>query len=113
MEALPEISPDTLQHLMKTEESLCIIDVRKRPAFEESGRIITGAVWRPFDQMDDWAGDLPKDSTIIIYCVHGHEVSQGVCATLNQCSISASFLTGGFEDFVAAGGSTIEVPDAT
>ncbi len=34
---------------------------------------------------------------VVVYCVHGHEVSQQAAATLRQASWNARFLEGGFE----------------
>ena len=106
MGKLPEISPNDQMKLMVAANSSCLIDVRKRPAFEDSGRILTGAKWHPFDQVTQWSDDLSQDTPIVVYCVHGHEINQGACADLN----AARFLIGGFEDFVAAGGIAVEVP---
>jgi len=30
-----------------------------------------------------WAKELPRASTVVAYCVHGHDVSQGVATALN------------------------------
>lgn len=93
----------TLEDLTSTTDRM-MIDVRKPPAFEASGRLIPGAVWRhPFD-VDRWVSDI--SGPVVIYCVHGHEVSQGVAAYLRARSLDAVYLEGGFERYVAAGGET-------
>lgn len=40
---------------------------------------------------------------VVVYCVHGHEVSQGVCATLRAIGVDAAYLEGGVEGWRLAG----------
>ena len=81
-----------------------IIDVRKPAAYEVSGTIIKGAVWHHPFEVDSWAESVT--GPVVVYCVHGHEVSQGVAAYLRARGIDAVYLVGGYEDFVAANGET-------
>jgi rhodanese-related sulfurtransferase len=41
---------------------------------------------------------LRAASAVVVYCVHGHEVSQGVAAVLQQRGIAARYLEGGIEE---------------
>ncbi len=84
-----------------------VFDVRKEPAFRESGRMMPGARWRHPFAVDGWAADATDTGPVIVYCVHGHEVSQGVAAYLRARGIDARFLEGGFEGYVEAGGETV------
>ncbi len=34
------------------------------------------AQWQSHDAVEQWPKELPSESEIVIYCVHGHEVSQ-------------------------------------
>ena len=45
-----------------------------------------------------WAGGLPKGRPLVAYCVHGHEVSQGVAKALNEAGIRAAIIEGGIKD---------------
>src|SRR5262249_29594093 len=45
-----------------------------------------------------------------VYCVHGHEVSQGAAAALNDAGISTRYLEGGLEGWKAAAGSLDRKP---
>lgn len=66
----------------------------------------SGALTRDPDRVSSWAGELPAASTVVVYCVHGHEVSQGVARALAERGIAASFLEGGLEEgWKAAGGA--------
>jgi rhodanese-related sulfurtransferase len=84
-----------------------IFDVRREKPFGESARVIAGARWRSHLDVETWGRLLPKDRAVVVYCVHGHQVSQTACAVLRRLGIDAHFLEGGFEDFVAAGGPTL------
>ena len=96
------ITIEALDHLPA---SARIIDVRKEPAFVASGQLIAGAVWRHPFAVDSWADEI--DGPAVVYCVHGHEVSQGVAAYLRARGLDARYLAGGFEAFVADGGKVV------
>lgn len=73
-----------------------ILDVRKDPARSRSGLGIPGSLhFKPFDAQN-WAGQFVGKS-VIVYCVHGHEVSRAVAGYLQDRGVDASFLEGGFE----------------
>jgi rhodanese-related sulfurtransferase len=75
-----------------------VIDVRKTPAFNAASEMIAGALRRDPAQVDAWAKELPHASTVVVYCVHGHEVSQSVAQKLRDAGISARYLADGIEE---------------
>jgi len=83
-----------------------IIDVRRKPAFRAATDMIAGALWRDPERVADWAGELPRASRVVAYCVHGQEVSQGVAKALAGRGLAAHYLQGGIEEgWKAAGGA--------
>ena len=100
------ISAEELARQVGTLECPVIIDVRRRPAFEESDRTVAGAEWRDHERAAEWAADLPDGAAVVVYCVHGHQVSQGAAAALRSAGVDAVFLEGGIEGFIEAGGET-------
>src|SRR5437763_202417 len=48
-----------------------IIDVRRKPVFRAAADMIAGALWRDPERVADWAGELPRASHVVAYCVHG------------------------------------------
>src|SRR6266850_7445329 len=72
-----------------------IIDVRRGQAFRAATDMIAGALWRDPERVTEWAGELPRASRVIAYCVHGREVSQGVAKALAASGLSAQYLQGG------------------
>ena len=102
------IKPAALQSDLEGHRAPLVIDVRKTPAFHAASDMIAGALRRDPAQVKSWARELPSASSIVVYCVHGHEVSQGVAEALRAAGISARYLAGGIEEgWKAAGGSLI------
>jgi len=75
-----------------------VIDVRRRAAFMASDEIVIGALRRDPEKAGTWAKTLPAVSSVVVYCVHGHEVSQRTAATLKEIGLDASYLEGGLEE---------------
>ena len=75
-----------------------VIDVRKTPAFRGASDMISGALRRDPTAVEQWARSLPQASTAVVYCVHGHEVSQNTAKALRDAGIPTQFLEGGIEE---------------
>ena len=78
------ISFSELQSVLGGSAPPLIIDVRRRPAFSAATDMIAGALRRDPEAASQWARALPAGSTAVVYCVHGHEVSQGVASVLGE-----------------------------
>lgn len=83
-----------------------LIDVRRVADCEASSEQIPGATWHNPEQLADWADSLPTDKDIILYCVRGGSVSNGVVGALQARGLKARFIEGGIEGWKAAGGAT-------
>jgi hypothetical protein len=57
-----------------------------------------GALRRDPGLVETWAATLPSASTVVVYCVHGHQVSQGVAEALRSHGLDAYYLDGGLEE---------------
>ena len=93
-----------LNTLLVARAGIAVLDVRRRPAFEAEPRLIPGAVWREPEQVEIWADALNRNRSVVVYCVHGHEVSQGVAHHLRAHGLDAAWLEGGIEAWQASGG---------
>lgn len=82
-----------------------VLDVRRRPAFLEATAMLSGALRREPDEVGVWATALPKARSVVVYCVRGHEVSQGAAKALNDRGISARYLEGGLEGWKSGEGA--------
>src|SRR5205085_415150 len=96
------ISVSQLRSDLAGEKAPIVIDVRRRPAFLEADEMIGGALRREPERAGEWIRSLPRADAVVVYCVHGREVSQGAAAALNEAGIAARYLEGGFEAWKAA-----------
>jgi hypothetical protein len=47
---------------------------------------------------------VPRHRDVVVYCVHGHEISKNTAAALATAGVSARYLEGGIEAWQLAGG---------
>jgi rhodanese-related sulfurtransferase len=97
------ITPAALQQALRSSQPPLVIDVRKPPAFLAARDMIHGALRRDPARVAEWGPALPLASGAVVYCVHGHEVSQGVAKALG-----ARYLEGGIEHW---DGERMEKPE--
>lgn len=88
---------------LKKEAQAQIVDVRRKPVFEASSSVIEGAVWRNPEEVNTWQSTLDKQHEVVLYCVHGHQVSQGCADALVQAGFKVRYLEGGFEKWAEEG----------
>jgi len=81
-----------------------VIDVRRNERFHEAKDLICGARRGDPQRVAEWSKTLPAAARIVVYCVHGHEVSQGVAKALATAGFEARYLEGGIELWRDAGG---------
>jgi rhodanese-related sulfurtransferase len=92
-----EISVVSLSQLASTSlPPPAIIDVRRAAAFARDPWIIAGAV-RRLPELEAWQATLETWRTIVVYCVHGGEVSRDIAAALAHRGLDARYLAGGIE----------------
>jgi rhodanese-related sulfurtransferase len=110
--SLPSLSPQSLYRALGTAASPLIVDVRRQPAFAADDGQIAGSIRREPESVAAWRGSLPPDRSIVVYCVHGHEVSQSVAASLNEAGRDARYLVGGIAAWREAQLPTMRKPRA-
>ena len=98
--SVASIAPAALRQSLQSGRPLLVIDVRRNERFFESDCMIDGALHRDPAEVMEWKKSLPANAAVVVYCVHGHEVSQGVAKALG-----ARYLEGGIEAWRVAGGS--------
>lgn len=101
---LPSISISALAHEHAAGRFPRLLDVRREERFAEATDTMRGAMRRSPDALPQWAANLPRDTQIVVACVHGHEVSQGATAELLRRGFHARYLVDGIEGWRAAGG---------
>jgi thiosulfate sulfurtransferase len=93
-----------LQAVLASATPPLVIDVRRAATFQQADELISQADWKDPERLSDWSGALDKARPIVVYCVHGHQVSQGCAASLRELGYQVSFLEGGIEEWKAAKG---------
>jgi rhodanese-related sulfurtransferase len=100
---IPSVSSSELYVRLGTAAAPVLLDVRHDDAFSKDNGLIIGAFHRSPEEVEPWSKYLPPDHPVVAYCVHGHDVSQGVAARLHSAGIKASYLEGGIAGWRAAG----------
>ena len=98
------ISSAELSRALRSSEPPLVIDVRRTPRFLESPYFLKGALRRDPERLHDWQQSVPQGLKVV-YCVHGHEVSQNAAKALG-----ARYLEGGIEAWREAGGELAPKP---
>lgn len=90
------ISPAQFNARLGRADAPLVLDVRRRPKFVESPRLIAGAQYCvPEDLAAFITANPPRE--VLVYCVYGHNVSEDAVAALNAAGWKASRLAGGIE----------------
>jgi rhodanese-related sulfurtransferase len=99
------ITANDLKSALAGRHAPLVIDVRRPPAFRAAPDMAAGALRRDPAAVSSWVRALPRAASVVVYCVHGHEVSQNAAQALREAGIAARFLEGGLEEgWRAAGG---------
>ena len=97
------ISPKDLWNAIATQDAPQIIDVRRRPAYDESPQLLPGAIWRDAARTAEWSNEVDVTRPIVVACKAGHEMSQSAVAQLRANNVDARVLEGGYEGWSKAG----------
>lgn len=97
------ISCSELYARLGTASAPVLLDVRRGDAFGKDDRLIVGAIHRAPEDIEGWSGGMPAGRPVVAYCVHGHEVSQDVVASLRRAGLEAVYLDGGIAQWTASG----------
>ena len=109
----PPVTANDLYAQLGTAAAPLLIDVRRQDAFNADDRLIIGASRRPPDDVAHWRDQLPAGPAVVVYCAHGHEVSQGVAETLRKAGATAAYLAGGIAGWKQSQLPTRRKRDAT
>jgi len=97
------ISSEILTKALGRRNPPVVIDVRKEQAYLKAPLVLPGSLRRRPEEVANWIAALDRNRKTVVYCVHGHEVSQGVTARLVEAGIDVAYLEGGIEGWTAAG----------
>jgi superoxide dismutase, Fe-Mn family len=99
----------TVTELSAIVKQVQLVDVRKTPAYLDSGKQIPQAQRGLPTAVAEWAASLDKTQRVVVYCVFGHEVGKNTMQALRDQGFDARYLEGGITDWIAAGGETTPI----
>ena len=102
------ISTAELKSRIATADAPIVYDVCRAEKYCTFDTVIPTARWRDHNKVNDWAREIPYGASVVVACVHGHNVSQLAVSTLRERGIDARALAGGNEGWKAAGLVTIK-----
>jgi Fe-Mn family superoxide dismutase len=101
-----QISVEDLRDQLARDDEMVVLDVRLQ---EDSPRFrdrIANTEYRDPEQVEAWAGALPRDVPIVVYCMYGFWVSQDTATALRKRGLDARSLAGGIAAWRAIGAPT-------
>ena len=87
-----------------------LLDVRRAQARASDGSDIAGGQWLDPARWLDWKNEIGNELPVVVYCAHGHEISQGLTAALRAMGVDARQLEGGISAWKAAGQPVLAAP---
>ena len=85
-----------------------VLDVRRKEVYDASNEMIEGAIWKDPAQVEQWSAEMPSEQRIIVYCVHGHQISNRVLDRLHaEGFANARLIEGGIEALKAIGSKVV------
>ncbi|GAB3482382.1 chromate resistance protein ChrB domain-containing protein [Polaromonas eurypsychrophila] len=94
--SVPRITAEELAARMGRADAPLLLDVRREGKFAESPLMLAGARRCAPEDMAALAATGPARE-VVVYCVHGHNVSADAATLLRAAGWNARFLAGGFE----------------
>ena len=93
---IPRIPPQHLAERLGRADPPLLLDVRRQARFDQSGRMLAGAVRCAPEDVAAYAR-AHAAREVVVYCVYGHEVSLQAAAILQRAGWLAAVLAGGIE----------------
>jgi rhodanese-related sulfurtransferase len=97
------ITTEELKALMDSDRKPALFDVRRKADFEAAPKKIESAVRVDPEKVDEWISEVPQDRPVVVYCVKGGSVSQGIADRLQQDHHNVKFLQGGIKAWAELG----------
>ena len=95
------VSPAELKELLDQGADIKVLDVRRREHRVDVEHPVPGAEWQDPERIAEWSKELGDHGEVIVYCVHGHNVSQGARDFLREQGLRSRIVEGGIEAWEA------------
>ena len=84
-----------------------LLDVRRAGVRNEHGAQIASAHWHDPTAWLDWKDSIGSQRPVVVYCAKGHEIGQGLTATLCALGVDARYLVDGMQGWLQEGRPTV------
>jgi Fe-Mn family superoxide dismutase len=92
---LPSITAEEIKAMVDSGAPVQIIDTRPKHYSTRAQDMMAGAVWRDPERVDDWIGELSKETPVVTFCVYGFHIGCETAATLRKAGFDARYMAGG------------------
>jgi superoxide dismutase, Fe-Mn family len=92
---LPSITAEELKAMLDSKTPVQVIDARPRHYSTRAQDMMEDAVWRDPERIDDWIGELSKETPVVTFCVYGFHIGCETAATLRKAGFDARYVAGG------------------
>ncbi len=86
-----------------------LLDVRRGTVRTQHGAALAGAHWHDPAAWLDWKDSIPTQRPVVLYCAKGHEIGQGLAATLRALGVDARYLVGGMQGWLEQGRPVVPI----
>jgi Fe-Mn family superoxide dismutase len=91
----PAVSVEEVEAMLRSGQRVRVIDVRPRHYITKATDIMDGAVWRDPERIEDWIGELDKDTPVVTFCVYGFHIGCQTASALRERGFDARYMSGG------------------
>lgn len=109
---VPSLSVDQVKSMVESGTPVQIIDARPRHYITKAQEMMKGAIWRDPERIDEWIGELSRDTPVVTFCVYGFHIGCETAATLRKAGFDARYMAGGHAAWKAVNGEMKRVDDA-
>lgn len=102
---LPSVTVDEVNAMRRLGSSVQIIDTRPRHYITRAQDIMEGAIWRDPERVDEWIGELSKDTPVVTFCVYGFHIGCETADKLRNAGFDARYMAGGHSAWKATKGA--------
>jgi len=92
---LPSVTPELVKSMLDSGTPVQVIDVRPRHYAARAQDIMSEAVWRDPERLDEWIGELSKEAPVVTFCVYGFHIGCETAAALRSAGFDARYMVGG------------------
>lgn len=100
------ISHADMRNVLTQPGSAVVLDLRRNSDYDKDTLTMPTARRFDPDKITEWAGTLPKDKEILLFCAHGRSISNASVDYLTKNGYTARLVAGGFDGWKDAGGTT-------